>query len=167
MSRAALKKELAGMDAEQLRQIILDAYSAHKQTKEYFEFFLNPDVEKLIAKKTEEMDKELRRSKWGRSKARTTVIKGVVNDVAALNPGPETVMRIMMAAVQSIGLTDRFLDLTPALEKLAVTLAKSYTKTADENQMADRAIRQWEEFACDETLRASFRRFILNSLQEG
>ena len=43
MSKIQLKKELQTMEAPQLREMILEAYSARKEIKEYFEFFLNPD----------------------------------------------------------------------------------------------------------------------------
>ena len=63
------------MSQEQLVQIIIDAYDARQETKEYFEFFLNPDVEKLFDKFRKDVMKEFNRTKWGRSKARVIVIK--------------------------------------------------------------------------------------------
>ena len=48
MSKIQLKKELQTMEAPQLREMILEAYSARKEIKEYFEFFLNPDIEHLL-----------------------------------------------------------------------------------------------------------------------
>ena len=47
MSKLQLKKEIQKLERHQLEQMVLDAYAARKETKEYFEFFLNPDVEKL------------------------------------------------------------------------------------------------------------------------
>ena len=35
MSKAALKKEFAGMTREQIIQIVLDAYAARKEVREY------------------------------------------------------------------------------------------------------------------------------------
>ena len=51
------------MDADQLRELILDVYSARKEAKEYFEFFLDPDVDKLRDKLWTVIEKELNRTK--------------------------------------------------------------------------------------------------------
>ena len=50
MSKTTLKRELVNMDKEQLIELILEVYAARKDAKEYFEFFLNPDVGKLLDK---------------------------------------------------------------------------------------------------------------------
>ena len=75
MSKTTLRKELKNMNREQLEQIILDAYDARTEIKEYFEFFLNPDVGKLLDKHKARLVKELNRTRWGRSKARVTILK--------------------------------------------------------------------------------------------
>ena len=50
MSKLRLTKEIKQLERHQLEQMILDAYAARKEIKEYFDFFLNPDVDKLIEK---------------------------------------------------------------------------------------------------------------------
>lgn len=74
MSKSALRKELDRMSREQLEQIILDAYDAKREIKDYFEFFLNPDVNKLLDKQLAIVAKELSRVKWGTSRARVSII---------------------------------------------------------------------------------------------
>ena len=46
MSKLRLTKEIKQLERHQLEQMILDAYAARKGIKEYFDFFLNPDVDK-------------------------------------------------------------------------------------------------------------------------
>ncbi|MDE5643478.1 MAG: hypothetical protein K2I56_08295, partial [Muribaculaceae bacterium] len=65
MSKAKLKKELELMSREQLIDIILNVYSARKEAKEYFEFFLNPDSDALLEKYRELVKKEVIRAKRG------------------------------------------------------------------------------------------------------
>lgn len=50
MSKLLLKKEIKDLTRNQLEQMILDAYDAKKEIKEYFDFYVNPDVEKLTEK---------------------------------------------------------------------------------------------------------------------
>ena len=50
MSKAQLKKYIQGLDREHLEEFILDVYSDVKPAKEYLDFFLNPDVNKVVDK---------------------------------------------------------------------------------------------------------------------
>ncbi len=50
MSKATLKKELKNFDADQLREILLDLYSARKESKEYPDFFVDHDIDAMIEK---------------------------------------------------------------------------------------------------------------------
>lgn len=50
MSKSQLKKYLKELNRDQLEEFILDIYSDVKSAKEYLDFFLNPDVTKLVDK---------------------------------------------------------------------------------------------------------------------
>ncbi len=50
MSKAQLKKYIQELDREHLEEFVLDIYSDVKPAKEYLDFFLNPDVNKLVEK---------------------------------------------------------------------------------------------------------------------
>lgn len=89
MSKAKLRKELETFSEEQLREIILNAYSASSEAKEYFEFFLNPDVNALYDKKSDQIAKELNRMRYGYSKARISHIRKIIKDFAAYGVGCE------------------------------------------------------------------------------
>ncbi len=41
MSKTTLKKELQSLNADQLRELILETYSARKDFREYFELLLS------------------------------------------------------------------------------------------------------------------------------
>ena len=81
MSKLRLTKEIKQLERHQLEQMILDAYAARKGIKEYFDFFLNPDVDKLIEKYKVAASKEFNRSKRGHSKARISVIKKLLKNL--------------------------------------------------------------------------------------
>lgn len=66
MSKAQLKKELANLTHEQLIELIINTYGLSSEVKQYYEFFLNPDVEKLLEKYKQAISKELSRAKYGR-----------------------------------------------------------------------------------------------------
>lgn len=164
MSRTALRKELEALSAEQLRQLVLDAYDARKETKEYFEFFLNPNVDNMLERQTALIAKELNRTKWGRSRGRVTIIKKAVRDFISLNPGPEHCLDMLMGAVAQIGIADSYVDLTPALEKLALTLTTEFFVLADKALLAEQANDRFTFFMADKRLRPAFRSFVAQSV---
>ena len=65
MSKLLLKKEIKDLTRNQLEQMILDAYDAKKEIKEYFDFYVNPDVEKLTEKFKVAISSEFARNKRG------------------------------------------------------------------------------------------------------
>lgn len=50
MSKAQLKKYIQELDRAHLEEFVLDIYSDVKPAKEYLDFFLNPDVNKVVEK---------------------------------------------------------------------------------------------------------------------
>ncbi len=164
MSKTSLRKELETMSAEQLRQMILDAYAARPEIKEYFEFFLNPDVEKLLSSQLRVVDRELARIKWGRSRARVTVLKKCIKNVMSLKPGPETDMRMLYNVLIRIAGINGYVDLTPAQENFSVWLAQEILALGDREQMADKAHRMLDDFIADGTYRLAFRRFVAQNI---
>lgn len=99
MSKAKLKKELSDMSREQLIDIILNAYDARKEFKEYFEFFLNPDVGAMMSKVELEIMKECRKSKHSYAKFKITNIKNTIKNFQGLNPGVEHVSDMMLVTI--------------------------------------------------------------------
>lgn len=95
MSKATLSKELAQMDAPQLRELILTAYSKRKDFKEYLEYFLNPDPALKFEKSLTAAEKEINRFRQGHlSKARVSVLNKIVKDFESYEPGEDMVMQL-------------------------------------------------------------------------
>ncbi len=95
MSKATLKKELKNFDADQLREILLDLYSARKEAKEYLDFFVDPDIDALLEKTSKEIYKELNRVKHRALTPRWTKIRASIKKVETLKVGPEHVVDLM------------------------------------------------------------------------
>lgn len=91
MSKAALKKELNTFSKDQLIEVILGAYSSSKEAKAYFEFFLNPDADALIQENIDFIFKELKRTKYGRSKGRISEIRRAVKKISDYGAADEHV----------------------------------------------------------------------------
>lgn len=101
MSKAKLSKELIQLNKEQLIQLILDAYSARKETKEYLEFFLNPDIDRLFDKYSFAIHKELRRVKRGHyCKARISFIKRQIKEFSSFQPGYEAEIKLLLDTIK-------------------------------------------------------------------
>lgn len=160
MSKTALKKELANMSREQLEQIILDAYDSSKETKAYFDFFLNPDIKKLREKMFEIVCKELRRQKWGYCKGRVSVLKKAIKDFAGYKPGPQEVLLFMFNVLMQLGVAERFYNLSDAQERYISTLTAEILTYANSNQCADYAIELLNKIINSTNFREYFRKLV-------
>ena len=79
MARPTLKSELIKFEKSELIEILVSLTKKNKEVKEYFDFFMNPDVEKLTDKYQNLISREFQRTYRGyRSKARISVIKGLI-----------------------------------------------------------------------------------------
>lgn len=133
MSKLQLKKELNGMSKEQLEELILDMYTARPDAKAYFEFFLNPDVQKLYDKYAGKIDAEFCRSKYRRSKARISKVKAAVKEFASFNPGSEYVVRLRLHALLAGVAAVRKFDYTRALSDSMLLFFDETVMYADNN----------------------------------
>jgi len=165
MSKTALRKELKQMSHEQLEQIILDAYDARREIKEYFEFFLNPDVERLLEKHLAAVTKELARVKWGRSRARVSNIKKAVKDFIGFAPGAEACLDMMMQTLRHVAMVERYVTYTATQERYAASLIKDIVNFGDEHEMADVVAARITELLQNEQIRPHFRRFLADSIE--
>ena len=87
MGKLQLKKEIQALPREQLELMILEAYESRKEIKQYFDYFINPDVNKLADKYQLEISKEFYRSKRGYTKARITNIRRIYKEFQGFHPG--------------------------------------------------------------------------------
>ena len=102
MSKLALKKELATLSREQIIDVLLTAYASNKAIKDYFDFFADPDIDRLYDRFVREMTKEMARGKYHQSTARISRIRKSIKDFEAFNPGPERVRDLRLQAVRML-----------------------------------------------------------------
>lgn len=100
MSKLQLKKELAALDRDQLIKVILTAYSSSKAVKNYFDFFADPDIDRLTEKHIKELTKEIERGKWHKSTARISRIRKSLKEFESLNPGVEHIRNLRLKAIE-------------------------------------------------------------------
>lgn len=132
MSKATLKKELELMDRPQLVEIILDLYSNRPEAKEYFEFFLNPDIAKLRDKVIVKAQKELARTKRGSySRMRISKIKALDRYFASFNPGCDEVLDMKFRLFNLCVLQSYHVYYTPQINKSITLLLTDMIKFAD------------------------------------
>lgn len=102
MSKAALRKELRLMDAEQLSTLLLNLYDASKEAKYYLDFYVNPDVDKYMDNARKAVVKEATRRQSHRLKVRYTKLREIIGTLASLDPGDEYVLELMTFAVERV-----------------------------------------------------------------
>ena len=137
MGKLQLKKELALMSHEEIVQIVVDAYAARREVKEYFDFFLNPDIDKLRDKTLARIDREITRGKHGRSTARITVVRKALKDFASYDPGAEYVRDIMLEALRRILAREKFVYYKETFEKGIRRLIDDIVAYADAHALVD------------------------------
>lgn len=137
MSKLQLNKELHSLSKEQIIEVILEMYSLRKDAKEYFEYFLKPDVNVLYKKYEEKIFKELKRVKHYHrrelSAARITRIKNMVKDFDSFGSGKEWTVKLMFYVVEcALILSSSTVYSEKYCESLAVFLKNTMTE-ADKN----------------------------------
>lgn len=140
MSKAQLKKELAGLDKEQIIQVVLDAYAARKETKAYFDFFLNPDVDRLADKYKMKIAREFGRTKRRMSKARISVINGAVKEFASYSPGAEHVIDLTLYVISFALMTEDAVKFSDTLYNGIAKMTLSLLGYGEEHLLADRVL---------------------------
>lgn len=140
MSKLQLKKELKTLNDEQLRELILDVYTSVKPARQYFDFFLDPDVGKLTDRYTRAIAKEMNRCSRSRCKSRISVIKAAIKEFESYGPGAEHVMSLWIETVR-LGLDNiRIYWCTDAFQRGVYRLAEDCMRYADSNLLLDKAI---------------------------
>ena len=166
MSKAKLKKELDTFTSEQLVEVILNAYDSSKEAKAYFEFFLNPDPEKLYNSKVDIIAKELNRTKRGYCRARISYIRAAIRDFEAYGMGAEMVSRLMYDALcmlTGVYANTRYPD---TLINGTIKLARDYIIYADRNSMAADALANINKLSKSNLGTPRFRSIILRSAMD-
>lgn len=136
MSKAKLRKEIAQFTSEQLREMLLDLYDARREAKEYLEFFLDPDVDKLTEKYTKVIDKEFNRTKRRLISPRWTVVRNAIKVYASFKPGSEAVANLMLHTLSLACHNLRYHNVAPTMLNGARRLVTDTLKFGDTHYMA-------------------------------
>ena len=145
MSKLSLKKELATLSREQLTEVILTAYSANKTIKEYFDFFVTPDVDKLYEKHRTAITKEILRGKYHQSTARISHIRKFIKDFTSFGPGPEKVCELRLFAIEMLILQELNKNYSDTLINGTVNLVTDTLAYADRNLMFDTVMKRIDQ----------------------
>lgn len=140
MSKTQLKKELKNFDREQLAQLVLDIYDARKEARQYLEFFLNPDVNALMAKYRDAIGKELMRGTWRRSKARISEIKKMVKEFDSYGIDAEQSLYLRCFVLGQTMATATVRDFSNAFDNGITTFLHATLEFADKHLMLDKAV---------------------------
>lgn len=144
MSKAKLRKELETFSAEQLRDFVMAVYDSSKEAKAFMEFFLNPDADALLEQKTTAIAKEANRSKYGRAKARTSVIKQHIKSFEAYGVGDEYVTKLMFNTLCMLIGQEQFLRYTSSHEKCVQTILWQYLGKCHTNGTLEEALKNMD-----------------------
>lgn len=167
MSKLLLKKELKALSREQLEQMILDAYDAKKEVKEYFDFYVNPDVGKLTDKFKVAISREFARSKRGQSKARISAIKKLIREFKAFQPGFEAELDLHYYTIAFALLAETSFYFSDTLISGIGVLLGNAIELADRNFVADKILAKFTRLFDDENAGTKyFRRFLRNSIND-
>lgn len=138
MSKAQLKKELATMSREQLIEVILEAYSARRETKEYFEYFLNPDARALTDRYLSLVQKEIQRVKRGSMRMRVSAVKKLIKEHAAFQPGATLELELLYHAWDATLVMAVSWRRTDTIERFLTDTLATIIARADSEMMLDR-----------------------------
>lgn len=99
MSKTTVRKALAGLEASELRELMLDIYARSKDARALLDFYAVPDIQKLYESFEARIDKELARRKRRMPAPRIAEIKRIVKDFSRFDPGEETIGELMAETV--------------------------------------------------------------------
>lgn len=167
MSKLQLRKVLSGMDRDQIEQILLDAYTARKEIKEYFDYFANPDVDKLEEKYQGVILKEISRHKRGWSKCRISVIKKQLKEFASFQPGVDKEIDLMIFILEKILSAEKYVYFTDSQFQQYSLLLDQLLVFADTNLMLEQTLSRVLALLRDATSGTKhFRTFLLKAIEQ-
>ncbi len=146
MSLTGVKKELKGYSREQLTELIVDLYQAkHLTTREYLEFMLNPDEEKLHSRTLETIEREADRIKRGAARFRGTKIKRELQRFDAFGTSAEHRVELRLETLRMLCHTALSYSFSTAQGNYMVKLLLETMEIADRNLMLPKYLRMIKE----------------------
>lgn len=167
MSKSALKKELKTLTAEQLTEVILQAYDTNKSVRAYFDYYATPDPEKLYNKYWKAISKEIGRTRYRDSTARISRIKRALADFESYGPGQELVMQLKLDSLEALLTKARWYNYSKTLTNGTARLALDIMKGAEKHLMYAEAHEALTKMMQNKDFgNTGFRRYIVDELAE-
>lgn len=145
MSKSKLKTELSNLEKEQLIEVILEMYDKRKDAKEYFNFYLNPDSKVLREKYEKKIFSEIKRSKYGKSKARITAIKRNLAEFESFSPDTEEIFTLYLNTLANLLYHERLLKYSVTLVTGTKDLALKYIDLGIKEDQLERRLKEIDE----------------------
>ncbi len=165
MSKLSLKKELASLSREQIIDVVLTAYSSNKAVKDYFDFFADPDVDRLFDRFMREITKEISRGKYHQSTARISRIRKSIKDFESFNPGVEKVRDMRIKAIEMLIEQEKLKNYSDTLINGTLKLLNDTIAYADRNLIFDTTMTMIDRLICDTKDKSRyFRAFLKNHI---
>lgn len=161
-----MKKELKSMTAQQMSQVILDLYEANKEAREYLEFFLDPDEEKLYGKYTALLSKEIFRGKHYKSTARISVIRKIIKRFDSFGTSPEYRLRILEYAAGNLMAASGIKAFSTQLFNGMRNLFCNMVVLAEKNMMFDRGMKSITALLESNYCRPTVRDFLWEGISD-
>lgn len=95
MSKNALKKYLQQLDADSLREQLLDLYGRFPEVKTYYDFVFNPREEKLLREATQRISEEYFPRRRKKARARRSVAHKYIRHFRTLEVDPTVLAELM------------------------------------------------------------------------
>lgn len=167
MSKIQLRKALDSFTRDQLLELVLESYEASKEVKTYFDYFINPDVNKLYTRYVEALNRELRRGKRTKSKTRTSVVKRLLKEFASFHPGFDKEIALRVSTIKEAVVNDGFLHFSEAQRKAFAQICIDTLKLADRNLCLENVLADLlPYFYCKECGTKAFRECLLAAVEE-
>lgn len=166
MSRTTLKKEIADFTADQLRELVLEIYTASKDAREYLDFYVNPDADAMMDKHIKMLDKELVRGKYGRSTARVSRIRTILKHLESFGIGADQQIKVMMYAWRKMISVERVKFISQPFYNGIFRLMKDILDYADRYLLFDATLKEVTETMEENIVSRSMRARLKEALSD-
>lgn len=92
---------MAGLDREQLADVLLQVYEAKKEARDFLDYFVDPDEQAALDKYKAIVVKEFRPAK-GRAKRRVSVCRKAIKEFMVLQPSPPLVADLIVTYTEHL-----------------------------------------------------------------
>lgn len=102
MSKTELRKQLRTLEADDLRELIMEIYGARREAKEYLEFWLNPDIRKKLDNAVKEINKELARVRRHNYACRISQIRKILKEFETYGPDDGMLLDLYISTADTL-----------------------------------------------------------------